>query len=216
MRLLLLTLIGVLVWTGPGIAQEPGPGDRMPRLRMREAGPEPAARELLEQVMLARLSQDLGLNDEQTVILVRRISKFRDQMQELRQHRNEQMRELKNLVRDKAGDEAIEKCMGAIMAIEEKTFEMRREAVHVAERDLNPSQRAKLFLFLGEFEEDMRKLVQQARERRHIGPPVPPEMPMDQRPPRAFRNVPLGEPGRPDGPPRPPQAPRPVPPKPMN
>ena len=208
MRLFVLTLIGVIAWTGAGIAQEPGPEGRgMQRPRLREPVPEPATRELLEQVMIARLSRDLGLNDEQTVLLVRRISGFRDEMQELRRHQNEKMREMRLLLRDNADDAAIAECLGALRHLEEKTFEMRREAFRLAERELAPKQQAKLFLFLGEFEEDMRRLVQQARERRITDGPV-----RFERPP-GFEG-----PGRPTAPVRPeppvrPERPTPAPPR---
>lgn len=145
--------------------QGPPAGFRPKQRRWRGEGPDAGTRELLEQVMIARLSQELALDDEQTVLLVRRYANFREQMRELTKQRNELLRDLKAAVKEATDTGAIEAKLDTVIAHDQKILEAKRDLYELAGTDLTAWQRAKLYLFMLEFEADVRQLLMQARER---------------------------------------------------
>lgn len=138
--------------------------------------------DLIESVMAARLSKELGLNDEQTVLMVRRFSDFREQLTEMKRQRQEKVRALRTALREKQPDEKIEAALQDLIAHDLDTLEFRKNAYQNAAGSLSTTQRAKLYVFVTDFEADMRKLIQQARERRQ-GPPPRPRQPKPTAPP---------------------------------
>ncbi|HEX71944.1 MAG TPA: hypothetical protein ENN65_01335, partial [Candidatus Hydrogenedentes bacterium] len=148
---------------GP-IHQPPGELRHPRRPRRPDLGPDAEVRELLQQVMIARVSEELALNDEQTVMMVRRFSEFRDQMRELMQHRGELVQGLERMLREGAEGPALEERLGAITGLDMEISQARLRIFEQAGEGLTPWQRAKLYLFVSDFESEMRALVQQARE----------------------------------------------------
>jgi len=150
-------------------------------------------RELVDAIMAARVAKQLGLNDEQTVLMLRRFSEFREQLNALRKGRQEILQGLKNSLRSGEGDAQIEAKLSQLVAHDGKIAEFRKSAYEKAGAGLTVSQRAKLYVFLNEFENDMRRLIQRARERnanrwgRFAEPPRPPEPGQPPRPPRPGR-----------------------------
>lgn len=124
-----------------------------------------ATRELLEQVMMARVSKELALDEPQTVLLVRAFTEFRDQMAELRRHRNQILNDLKNLIREGKDNAAIQSKLDTLIAHDERVAAARRELYERAGADLTPWQRAKLYVFMSDFEAEVRRLVKKAQER---------------------------------------------------
>ncbi len=181
---------------GPPHVGEPRPFHQPPgelrqprRPRRPEFGPDAEVRELLQQVMIARVSQELALNDEQTVMMVRRFSEFREQMRELMQRRGELVQGLEHMLRDGAEGPALEERLGAITALDMEIAQARLRVFEQVGEGLTPWQRAKLYLFVSDFESEMRALVQQAREYKRMRdegagprPPMPPR-PDGPRPP---------------------------------
>src|SRR5690606_38144583 len=72
----------------------------------RRTGPGQETRKLLEQVMIARLSKELSLDDEQTVLLVRRFAEQKQEVVSLNRERQVRMRELSAAVAD-GNDEGL-------------------------------------------------------------------------------------------------------------
>lgn len=196
-----LVALGLTAALGLVFAQEPHRGPRGDGPRP-EGGPmgSPENRwggpggEFFAEVMMARLSRELELSDEQTVLMVRRFTELRDQTRELRRSRALLMRELEESLRKSAPDpEALKGLMEKITGIDEQVYLERRKLFEAMSQELDEVKRARLYLFLDRFEMDMRRMIGEARER-HKGRPG----------------------GRPDGPPREEEGPegRPGPPPP--
>lgn len=186
------------------------PSQHEGRPMRRPRRPDPAAdaqiRDLLQQVMVARISQDLALNDEQTVIMVRRFSEFREQLREMMRHRAELIQGLDRMLREGAEGPVLEERIGAINGLDMEIAHARIRIFEQTGEGLTPTQRAKLYLFISDFEAEMRALIQQARDyKRMRDEAAPPHLPGDP------------EAGRPPiMPPQPPNRPNPNAPKPKN
>lgn len=163
--------------TVPEAAPPPQPPQKMPGALPREQGKmrgrsdkpmDEDTRILLEEVMIARMSQELALDDEQTILMVRRFNQFRDQMREMRKHRAQIANEIKAVIKQNKEDAAIEEKLSALTGLDEKIIQTRIEAFNVVASGLTPWQRAKLYLFISEFENDVRGLMQKAREQRRL------------------------------------------------
>ncbi len=124
------------------------------------------SRKLLEEVLMARLTRELALDEEQTVLMVRHLAEFRDNMAALRRERMVLSRNLRQAVREGKDEEAIAKVLEEVVAHEAKAAEARREIVDFDGFELTTWQKAKLYLFIVDFESDMRHLLKQAQERR--------------------------------------------------
>ncbi len=124
------------------------------------------SRKLLEEVLMARLTRELALDEEQTVLMVRHLAEFRDNMAALRRERMVLSRNLRQAVREGKDEEAIAKVLEEVVAHEAKAAEARREIVDFDGFELTTWQKAKLYLFIVDFESDMRRLLKQAQERR--------------------------------------------------
>jgi hypothetical protein len=162
------TIVSLAAQTAWG--QPPRDGER----EWRGRGPMPELggpdgmdpRELLEQVMMARISKDLRLDDEQTVILVRQFTEHRDEMRQMHHRRMELLRELRGVLNEGGESEAeLEARLEALQAHEDAMHAARGAFFERAAEGLTVRQRAGLYVFIHEFEGDMRRLMQRARER---------------------------------------------------
>lgn len=124
------------------------------------------ARELLEQVMMARLSKELALDEQQSITLVRRFADFREQMREWRIERSKALHELKETIRNAQDEAAVTAQLEALRERDARILQMRSELFEEVSSEFTPWQRAKLYIFLSEFENDMRRMVQKARDHR--------------------------------------------------
>ena len=168
----------------PGIAP-PGPAPQTRPGAAREA----RGREMLEQVMVARLSEELGLTDEQSVLMVRRFSQFKKETQQLQKERAETVRELRQTaLKGDPDPAAVAPLLERALHLNERIALQRQRLFHAMAEGMDPVQQAKLLLFLDEFEGQMRQVVKTAQERRAPGPP-------DRMGP-----PPGGQPGPPPGP----------------
>jgi len=116
--------------------------------------------------MAARLSEELGLNDEQTVLMIRRFSEFKKEMNERKKQRGELLRELKTVLQEGTPDEEIAPRLEGLLRHDQESVEFKRGIYERACEGLSVAQRAKMYVFLNEFETDMRKLIERARETR--------------------------------------------------
>lgn len=124
------------------------------------------SRKLLEEVLMARLTRELALDERQTVLMVRHLAEFRDNMAALRRERMVLSRNLRQAVRESKDEEVIAKVLEEVVAHEAKAAEARREIIDFDGFELTTWQKAKLYLFIVDFESDMRRLLKQAQERR--------------------------------------------------
>lgn len=231
---LLLSALAIAI-TGIVIAQEPpppppppdapggphlGPGLFSPQ---RGAGGE-RARELLEQVFVARLSRKLELNDEQAVLMVRRYSEHRERILHLKEQRRELAAQLRKRVEANPDNPEIGELLSRLEGIDRDIVNARFAIYEQLREGLSQAQRAALYLFIADFEEEMRGWLNQVQRRRFMGEPnpfMPGEMGPGEGPGRETgppmrgegRRPPLRGPGRgpvppampnmPDAPPRP-------------
>lgn len=161
-------------------------------------------RQLLKQVMVGRLTRELGLNDEQSVLLLRRFDELQTRQRELNRERTEVMRRLRLVLKQQQDEEALHRLM-------ERLEELKRQSAAMEETirgsfdgmDLNVWQKAKIELFINDFESQVRHIVQQARkghlreEWQESGPERPPRelgRPGPQRPVRPPQDGPKGSP----------------------
>ena len=120
--------------------------------------------ELIETVKVVRLSRELGLNNEQTVVLVREYEEARDRLEELRRQRQEALKQLKDAIKAGEDDTSVDEKLKTTLKVDREMANLRFDLVQRAYQNLSPTQTAKLYVFLSEFEGDMRRLLQRARE----------------------------------------------------
>lgn len=177
-----IALIGLaaLLPSGGAFGQPPQPGagpaepapPPTPESRRPAPGPPPAdrakeeqdLRALVETVKMARLTKELGLNDEQAVLLVRKYDEVRERLASLNRERQQLLRELREAVRAGKPEAEIERALDKLVAHDRKIAETRTKVYEEIGKDLTATQRAKLYVFMNDFENDMRRLVQRARE----------------------------------------------------
>ncbi len=164
-------------------------------------------REMMEQVIASRLSQNLGLTDEQSIVFMRRFGELGKQQRQLRMERQKVIRELRKVTKQENDEKALNHLLGQLEDLNRRGIESE-DAIRGAfkDMDLNIWQKAKVELFLIDFQDQMRRIVQQARNKRGpaegLGPegPRPHPRPLDG-PPRRPR--PADAPGSPPPPPPP-------------
>ena len=159
----------------PVFAEDPAPKNegaekgakegREKQERMKDEGAT-ESRKLLEEVLMARLTRELALDEEQTVLMVRHLAEFRDKMAAMRRDRMVLARSLRQAVREGKDEKAIGKVLEEVVVHEEKMAVARREIVDFEGFELTTWQKAKLYLFIVDFESDMRQLLKKAQERR--------------------------------------------------
>lgn len=121
-------------------------------------------REMVTTVMMVRMSRELELTDEQTVLMVRNFTNLRDELSALGEQRGALIDGLRDKVENKAPDAEIEPVLEQLMALDEQRDAVREEAFIQASAGLTVAQQAKLYLFVQDFEWHMRRLIQKARE----------------------------------------------------
>ncbi len=138
-----------------------------------ESSPSPDARkaehenpqELVQEIMAARLAQQLGLNDEETVILLRRLVEYRTQIGTLQKERQETLRSLRAILKQNGSEKEIEETLSRLKDLDANLQELKRTAFEKISAGMSVTRRARLYVFCNDFENEMRRLVQKARER---------------------------------------------------
>ena len=121
-------------------------------------------REMVTTVMMVRMSRELELTDEQTVLVVRHFGDLRDTLSGLDEERGKLTKALLEKAENKAPDAEIEPLLNQLMAVDEQRTAARRETFEKASANLTVPQKAKLYIFVQEFEWHMRRLIMKARE----------------------------------------------------
>ena len=148
-----------LAWTEPASPK----GGKGPMQRDRRGGDERTL-ELLQQVMVARLSQELALDDAQTVLIVRRFMGYQQEMREARRERAKNLRDLREALRTNAAPEQAEAKLSALIAFDQQMAALRETHFKAMSVDLTPWQQGRLYIFLSEFENELRQMLQRAKE----------------------------------------------------
>lgn len=153
----------------PPAGEPPGPlppptGFRGPRAPFMHDWEDKDLKELIDTVRLYRLSRVLELTDEQTVLLMRRYDDLKKKTAELSEQRGKALDALREKVQNQAPESEIEEVLKRIVTIERESFNAKVDTLQKAGEGLSPTQRAKLLLFMQDFERDMRRLLERARE----------------------------------------------------
>ncbi len=198
-RFPVLPMLAVALFLGVAAQAQPPapPQDRQekPKHAAPRKGQDAKAREMLEQVMVARISKELGLTDEQSVLLVRRFIDFRNENQKLQRERAETMKKIQALVAEGTDQQAVEDALARLRAAGESLLTLRQRQQDAISQNLDTWQRAKLVLFMDKFEEEIRQLLKQAKERRGM-PPDRPAPPRRDAPPPPDTQAPPPPPGQ--------------------
>lgn len=129
------------------------------------------ARELLEQVFVARLSRKLELNDEQAVLMVRRYSEHRERILQLKEQRRELAAQVRKRVEENNENPEIGELLGRLVGVDRDIVNARFAIYEQLGDGLSPAQRAALYLFIADFEEEMRGWLNQVQRRGFMGEP---------------------------------------------
>ena len=123
-------------------------------------GQEQDVRELVEALRIVRLSQALGLTDEEAATVVRSLGKWKKDLQRLKYER---VRLERADLESKAGQEMVAKKFEALMELDLSIAQSTRRLVEAAGKDLSPGQTAKFYLFLGDFDQELRRMINRAK-----------------------------------------------------
>lgn len=146
----------------PAPPAEPGRGGWRDR---RDDGDDEDIRELVTTILMVRMTRSLELTDEQTILMVRHMEELRDAMSKVGHERDTVMKELRDVVaKDGVTDAEIDAKLKQLVALDEKRSNLRHEAFEKAGANLSPKQQAKLYINLQDFEGQMRRLIQRAKE----------------------------------------------------
>ena len=132
-------------------------------------GQEQDVRELVETLRIVRLSQALELTDEEAVMVVRRLGKWKKDLQTLKYERVKLDRALRADLESKAGEEVVAKKFEALMELDLSIAQSTRRLVEAAGKDLSPEQTAKFYLFLGDFDQELRRMINRAKRHAERG-----------------------------------------------
>ena len=129
-----------------------------------DAAKDKEIREMVTTVMMVRMSRELELNDEQTVLMVRNFTALRDTLSTLSAQREASVNKLRDAVKNNAPDAEVQPVLDQLMSLDGKREQARREAYEKAGMNLSVMQKAKLYIFIQDFESHLRRLVMRARE----------------------------------------------------
>ena len=159
--IVLLTLCAIVATAGLAAAQPPPPPPEATDGQPPEFG---ESRELMEQVMITRLTRRLELTDEQSMMLMRHFAEMRELRQSLQQERMKVMRELRGVLQEQKDEAALMALMEQLEQLENQINELNLESRRSIDGlDLNVWQKAKLELFMSEFQGEMRRVLQRAQ-----------------------------------------------------
>ncbi|MCC6155549.1 MAG: hypothetical protein IT367_17400 [Candidatus Hydrogenedentes bacterium] len=127
--------------------------------------PEDELREMVSTILMVRVSRNLDLTDEQTVVLVKHMQEMRDELSKLYEARDAAMTSLRESLDNEATtDDAVDAKLKELMGIEEKRASAKREAFEKLSAGLTTKQKGKLFVTLQDFEMQMRKMMSRAKD----------------------------------------------------
>ncbi len=138
--------------------------------------------QLVHDIMAARLARELELDDKETVTLIRRLEEFRSQQGMLQRKRQEMLKSLKAILKTHAPEADIEKTLREIQSLDAKLQELKRTAFEKVGEGMTTTRRAKLYVFYNEFDSEMRRLIQKAREKSAQGRRIPGDAPPARQP----------------------------------
>ncbi len=128
--------------------------------------------QIVEQIMMLRLRSALSLTDDQVQALSRRIGTFKDQLTSMKYQRGAAREKLRACLDGGLAEDQIRHNLESLLDQEEAIAELIHKMIREADKDLDAAQTAKLYLFIGDFEDFIRDLIVRAQYiDRHGSPP---------------------------------------------
>jgi len=157
---------------GTGSTQEPSqakPEDGAEKSERKSDWDDRDVHELVETVMMVRLGKAVQLTDEQTAALAQSFQEYRKRIYERYQARRAMHDELRAKLEAGAPEADIRAALEPLLRFDEEIAKLRREGFEASAKaaGLSAIQEARLYWFLEDFEDNMRKMVMRARERRY-------------------------------------------------
>ena len=131
------------------------------------------AREAMQRVRIRRLAETMDLEDEETEKLVQRMETHEEKQRELERELGQARRDLRRALREDEDEDTISEKLHEALELEGRKVLHRRDGYRGMTEGFDVEQQARFYLFLPEFEQDMRRLVEHARHLRHMEPGFP-------------------------------------------
>jgi len=162
-RLVLGAAVLAVAVSSLAVAQQPEP----------EAPPGEQLREAMRHYLHDQLRLELALSDEQMAQLSPLIERIEDVRSEARRNRGTTLRELRQGMRQGAGDEQLQALLDRLQAIEDEQRVAERSTMTDIDAMLTVRQRVEFRFFIQRFRQELQRRVQQLRRDRMGGPPGP-------------------------------------------
>lgn len=121
-------------------------------------------RDLIEIVRMARLARELGLGKEDAVAMMRTFDTYREKFWDLMKARRTAMGDLKTKIQAGAPPEELTAAVDKLLELEQQGGALKVESFRAAAEGLNVEQQAKLYVFVQEFDDDVRRMVMRIRQ----------------------------------------------------
>lgn len=163
-----LSIVALLALGWPLLAQPlPGPGRPRPdSLCPPECHPEPRERQMLEAVRITRMTEALNLSQDQTARFFPKLKQLEDDHRQMRRRHRELVARLEEMMQRKVAEKDLRSRLDSIDRLRQESM-MRMERIH-RELDtiLTLEQRARWRVFEENFDDEIRRMVMQAKEKR--------------------------------------------------
>lgn len=114
---------------------------------------------LFDGLLMTQLSRALQLTPEETVILFRRVGSYTDQLHEMKWQVGGARAALRSALDRGTPDAEIQEALGDLLLQEEAVADLIGLMVTEAQKDVSLEKSARLYLFVGDFEEYVRRLM---------------------------------------------------------
>jgi hypothetical protein len=122
--------------------------------------------ELIDRYRFKKLSKNLELDEEETVAIMKEHDELRDAIQAMRGERRDIRDQLRAQIEEDASDEIIEETLGKLITIDRNIVNTRQEAYETLSENCTVAQQAKFYIFMHEFDRDIRRLIMKVRRER--------------------------------------------------
>lgn len=121
---------------------------------------------LFDGLLMAQLSRALELTPEETILLFRRVGRYKDQLHEMKWQVGGARVSLRQALDRGATDTEIDNALKELLLQEEAVADLVALMVTEAQKDVSLAKSARLYLFVGDFEEYVRRLLEGVNEMR--------------------------------------------------
>lgn len=135
--------------------------------RLKPLDKKATVEDLIETYRVTKAIKELALTDEQAVKFIRLSEKRKEETAAINQQKREPMRELKTLMEQpNPPEDRIAGLVKTLRELDRKMTETAQANLDALMAELNPTQRAKFYLFQGRFEREIREVIEEVYVRR--------------------------------------------------